>query len=287
MGAYERISELSDHFTKRSSYWEEIYSKRNSPPNFMIYELDSRMINALSLVEQFSKGSPLKILDVGCGTGHYIEQLLSRNHNVFGNDVAFGMLTKSKAKYYRLNQFHKLSLSNIEQLPFQDSSFDAVLCIGVIEYLPDIHKALKELSRIVKPDGRIFLSAPNLLSIKFLTDPYYLKRGADYILHKIGLRKINAGNASNDVSMNHDFKNKRFRLRKLSEIFDEVDLQINKFKNVSFGPISFFQKPIFSLKYNIRISRFLENISNKKTGSFLKIFTNRWVFELRKYNGYE
>lgn len=287
MGSYDRIIELSEHFTKRSSYWEEIYTKRNAPPNFMIYELDSRMRNALHILENFSSNKPLKILDVGCGTGHYIEQMLLRQHNVFGNDVAYGMLIKSKDKYSRISQNHKLSLSNIEKLPFQNSSFDAVLCIGVIEYLPDIHKALRELNRIVKEDGIIIISAPNLLSIKFLTDPYYLKRGAEYLLHKMGLRKINSGQISSDVSMNQDFKNRRFRFRELIDTFYNNGFKVTACKNVSFGPVSFFLKPLFSLKNNIGFSRWLENISNKKFGSFLRIFANRWVFELRKYRPHE
>lgn len=282
MGPSERIKELAEHFTKRSFYWEMIYSKKNNPPNFMIYELDSRMRNALSLLEHFSNNKTLKILDVGCGTGHYIEQLLMRKHNVFGNDVAIGMLIKSQNKYYRFRQTHKLSLSNIEKLPFQNSSFDAVLCIGVIEYLPDIYKALRELNRIVKEDGIVIISAPNLLSIKFLTDPYYLKRGIKYLLHKIGLSKLNSGQTLNDVSMNHDFKNKRFRFHKLVNIFYENGFIVTAYKNVSFGPLSFFLKPIFSLRNNIRFSKWLENISNKKVGSLLKKFANRWVFELRK-----
>lgn len=278
----DRFDELSQHFTKRSNYWEEIYTKRKAPPNFMIYELSSRMENTLNFINNFANGKPLRVLDVGCGTGHYIEQLIPKNHLVFGNDIAIGMLNKSKHKYLRFFDFHSLSLSNIERLPFRNNSFDVVICIGVIEYLPDINKAIGELHRIVKADGIIIISAPNQISLKFLTDPYYLKRLFQYLLLRLGLRKKIQKNNSADVSSNVDFRNKRFRLKKLLKNFNSNGFTVIDFKSVSFGPFSFFLKPILSLQQNIRISNWFETISNEKGFSFMKNFANRWVFELKK-----
>lgn len=283
----DRFDELSQHFTKRSNYWEEIYTKRKAPPNFMIYELSSRMENTLNFIDNLFNGKPLKILDVGCGTGHYIEQLIPKNHIVFGNDLAIGMLHKSKQKYLNFIDSHFLSLSNIEQLPFRNKSFDVVICIGVIEYLPDTNKALKELYRIVKETGIVIVSAPNLFSLTFLTDLYYIKRLFQYFLYKIRLIKPNQKTVSSDVSANLDFRNKRFKLRKLIKIFNSNGFKVDDIKSVSFGPISFLLKPIFSLQKNIRISSRLEIMSNDKGYSFLKKFANRWVFKLKKLENNE
>ncbi len=278
----DRFDELSQHFTKRSNYWEEIYTKRKAPPNFMIYELSSRMENTLNFIDNLFNGKPLKILDVGCGTGHYIEQLIPKNHIVFGNDIAIGMLHKSKQKYLNFIDSHFLSLSNIEQLPFRNKSFDVVICIGVIEYLPDVNQAIEELHRIVRDDGIVIISAPNQLSLKFLTDPYYLKRLFQYVLIKSGLRRNEQRSTNPDVSANIDFKNKRFRLGKLKKIFNSNGFSIIEFKSISFGPISFFLKPILPLQLNIQISNCFEKLSNEKGLTFIKRFANRWVFELKK-----
>lgn len=276
----ERIIELSEHFSKRSHYWEEIYTKRKSPPNFMIYELDSRMEKVLSALDRFSKGKTLSILDVGCGTGHYIQEMLIRNHQVVGSDIAFGMLMKAKQKLNNFKNNSSLIHANIENLPFDDEAFDAIVCIGVIEYLPDPRKALKELNRLVKNEGVVIVSAPNLYSLKFILDPYYIVRGVEYILKKMGLNIKKKKQVINDVSMNHNFKNKRFRLKKLLKIFTDENFSVVNISPVAFGPVAFFQKAYFSLKTNIKINNYLVKLSNKK--KFLSYFANRWVIELHK-----
>lgn len=277
-----RISELATHFSKRSNYWDEIYSKRKDPPNFMIFELDNRMRAVLNYVDKFANGRKLKILDIGCGTGHYLEQLLIRGHNVFGIDVAMEMLKKSSTKVARFEAGHKLSLANIEKLPFQDKSFDVILCIGVIEYLPDIYKPLQEINRIIVKEGMVIISAPNLFRLHFFIDPYYFSRGWNYLLHRLGFTKSKIDKSIKDVSMNIDFKNKRFRLKKLIKLFETYNLILNSFTAVAFGPVSFFLKPVFKLKTNINLSIRLTELSKKSRYSILKKISNRWVFDLRK-----
>lgn len=51
-------------------------------------------------------------------------------------------------------------ISDITDIPVESSSFDAVMCIEVLEHLPDPIAALKELHRVLKPEGRIVLTAP-------------------------------------------------------------------------------------------------------------------------------
>lgn len=53
-------------------------------------------------------------------------------------------------------------LSDIASIPLDDNSMDLVTCLEVIEHLPEPIKALKELSRIVKKNGLILISCPNL-----------------------------------------------------------------------------------------------------------------------------
>lgn len=51
-------------------------------------------------------------------------------------------------------------------LPFDDASFDVVLCVEGIEHVMDRHKTLHELRRVLKPGGRLLITTPNLLSIR-------------------------------------------------------------------------------------------------------------------------
>ncbi len=51
-------------------------------------------------------------------------------------------------------------MSDITNIPESDSSFDAIMCIEVLEHLPEPIKAIQEFSRLIKPDGFLILSAP-------------------------------------------------------------------------------------------------------------------------------
>lgn len=52
------------------------------------------------------------------------------------------------------------------RLPFEDGSFDVVLCVEGIEHVVDRHKTLKELRRVLRPGGRLLVTTPNLLSLR-------------------------------------------------------------------------------------------------------------------------
>ena len=52
------------------------------------------------------------------------------------------------------------------RLPFRDAEFDWVLFIEGIEHIPDRHRALKEVRRVLKPKGTLLLTTPNLLSVR-------------------------------------------------------------------------------------------------------------------------
>lgn len=147
-----------------------------------------------------------------------------------------------------------------------------ILCIGVIEYLPDIYKPLQEINRIIVKEGMVIISAPNLFRLHFFIDPYYFSRGWNYLLHRLGFTKSKIDKSIKDVSMNIDFKNKRFRLKKLIKLFETYNLILNSFTAVAFGPVSFFLKPVFKLKTNINLSIRLTELSKKSRYSILKKF---------------
>ena len=66
-------------------------------------------------------------------------------------------------------------VSDITAIPRPDASFDAVMCIEVLEHLPNPVKAMQELTRLLKPDGVLLLTAP-FCSITHLA-PYFFHTG--------------------------------------------------------------------------------------------------------------
>jgi 2-polyprenyl-3-methyl-5-hydroxy-6-metoxy-1,4-benzoquinol methylase len=84
-----------------------------------------------------------RVLDVGCGDRPY-EQLLRGAAEIVGFDVP--------------GNPHADLHGSIDAIPVEDASFDVVLCLQVLEHVPDPAAAVRELRRVVKPGGRVLLS---------------------------------------------------------------------------------------------------------------------------------
>src|SRR5713101_4469562 len=82
----------------------------------------------------------LRVLDVGCGDRPY-EGLLSGAAEIVGFDVP--------------GNPHADLHGSIDAIPVEDASFDVVLCLQVLEHVPDPEAAVRELRRVVKKDGLV------------------------------------------------------------------------------------------------------------------------------------
>ena len=103
------------------------------------------------------------ILDVGCGPGEMIVELIKRGCNVCGVDIANGMIEVAKENVLSKYPHTEVNFQcgNIESLNFEDSVFDGIICTGVLEYLIRDERALTELNRVLKKDGILIISVRN------------------------------------------------------------------------------------------------------------------------------
>lgn len=101
------------------------------------------------------KGS--KILDLGCGSGNFSIKLAKLGYEVVGIDLSREMLSlaSEKAQNEGLSiEFHEMNVYDIE---FDDESFDGVISVAAIEFIPKIQKAMDELMRVVKKGHPIII----------------------------------------------------------------------------------------------------------------------------------
>lgn len=123
--------------------------------NYLIYYL-------LDFSEQYFKKSrkDLKILDWGCGKGHVSYLLKKANASVMSCDVLIDSSDSSFGQQIPIIEKSGISVDPLEPgfiLPYEDNSFDVVLSFGVLEHVPDDLNSLKEINRILKPNGLIFV----------------------------------------------------------------------------------------------------------------------------------
>ncbi len=95
-----------------------------------------------------------RILDVGCGTGANL-QMLGRFGAAEGVDVSTDALD-----FCRARGLAEVKQGAAESLPFTDASFDLVTGLDVVEHLDDDVAGLREIRRVLRPDGRAVLFVP-------------------------------------------------------------------------------------------------------------------------------
>jgi len=109
------------------------------------------------------------VLDVGCGPGVFAEDLLGRGCTYWGIDHSAKMMEECRRRFGERPHAHFLAASG-EHLAFPDQSFDAVLCVGVLDRTPALDPLLAELVRVLKQGGTLLLTYSNA------SNPYFLWR---------------------------------------------------------------------------------------------------------------
>ncbi len=97
-----------------------------------------------------------RILDVGCGTGGNL-MMLSQFGDAEGVDVSPDALEFCRQRGL------KTKLGAAEQLPYDDATFDLVTALDVVEHIDDDVAGLREMRRVLKPDGRLLLFVPTFM----------------------------------------------------------------------------------------------------------------------------
>jgi SAM-dependent methyltransferase len=99
------------------------------------------------------------VVDIGCGTGYGCRMLAEHARFVCGIDYEYHALSYSQRNFGAPN-VHYVQMNAI-RLGLR-RGFDVAVCFQVIEHLSDVDGFLSQLKRIVKPDGRILISTPNV-----------------------------------------------------------------------------------------------------------------------------
>lgn len=102
---------------------------------------------------------PIRVLDVGCGTGIFAERIREAlpNAQVCGIDLVYGMLEKGAERWRRHEGSVFAVQADSERLPFDRGSFDVVTCANSFHHYPHQQQAVAEMRRVLRPNGRLLL----------------------------------------------------------------------------------------------------------------------------------
>ena len=134
---------------------------------------------------QMSFPKNARILELGCGTGKLWfknKENIDKNLDITLSDFSKSMLKIAKDKLKDVDYDFKYEEINIENIPYEDESFDMVIAEHMIYFAPDIEKALDEIKRVLSPKGIFYVSAnscDSMIELNELAEKFAPNLGLD------------------------------------------------------------------------------------------------------------
>ena len=151
-------------------------------------------------------GPQAQVLDCGVGSGSLsmaLDNILSDPVTFHSIDTSAEMLVQARSKMHAagLRAHHKQA--DVLSLPYKDQSFDVVMAAHVLEHLPDPKRALREMIRVLKPGGAVFVCVTRpslfgaLIQLKWRTWAVTEKQGESWLrdcqLTQVGCQPVHLG----------------------------------------------------------------------------------------------
>jgi len=153
---WSKIFKISLTFAKilkfrMATYTTEIASDKLISDN----PIHQRLLKAYIAAKPWITG---QLLEIGCGEGRGVEQLLPLSESYIGLDKIAEVIEMLRAKFPNVD-FRKAVIPPFDG--FLDESFDTIVSFQVIEHIPNDRLFLQEIYRLLKPGGKAIISTPN------------------------------------------------------------------------------------------------------------------------------
>ncbi len=201
---------------------------------------------ARRIIEEINPKEGEKILDLGCGTGYYLFLLSSLPVNLDLTGLDHDKKALDEAKATLDNRKIKFVLGDSHILPFKDNSFDKVVASEVLEHLENDERALREIFRILKPNGIVVISAPSI-NYPFFWDPL------NWILQRLFKTHVRSGFFSGIWSGHL----RLYLLESLKKKFEKINFKVLVAEELTFWCLPFnhyLVNLVARLLYDVKIA---------------------------------
>ncbi len=137
---------------------------------------NARLIDAFARL--CTAGPGARVADLGCGSGAFTALLREAGYHAIGVDISPKLIAVGRQKYPGL----ELIEGDVENLPFEAGSMDALLLSGLVHHFPDPRRCAAEVFRVLRPNGRFMAFDPNRMNpfmwlYRDRTSPFYSSLG--------------------------------------------------------------------------------------------------------------
>lgn len=133
----------------------------NDQKNLGDLSVNPRIRKMLSIIDQMDLKDK-NILDIGCYDGTFLSLIKNRNNNFFGLEASDWGVEQSRKREVKVGQYF---FDGKNKFPYEDNFFDVIVAGEVIEHIYDTDFFLAETYRILKSEGKLLLSTPNVASL--------------------------------------------------------------------------------------------------------------------------
>lgn len=243
----------NSRITTEGELFKEMKKDHGSASKLMWSESKREFLNIL----QQHLRKDIRVLNVGCGTDNFSQKI---SHECFYvcSDLVLQSLCEIKKDSGTLSV-----CGNVLRLPFKDESFDIVFCIDLIHHFAteNISVPLKEMFRVTKPDGYMFIEEPNKFAL--------LRLPISFVAHSVLLklrclkRKIlrcNSGPANYEAPLG--YKDVRMVVKSLG------GYAVNRIPSYPY------------ITNNMQLARLLSILTRNKW--IAKLFGWHWIMKVKK-----
>jgi ubiquinone/menaquinone biosynthesis C-methylase UbiE len=160
---------VTSYFQAHSSQWQDIYACGGAQAEIV----RERHAAALTWIDSLAHAPGSHALEVGCGAGFLAVALAQRGFRVTAVDSSTAMVALARRHAAASGTADLLSpdVGDVHALHFADESFDLVIALGVLAWLEQPERALREMARVTRPGGHIIFTAANPAGLSSFFNP--------------------------------------------------------------------------------------------------------------------
>jgi ubiquinone/menaquinone biosynthesis C-methylase UbiE len=135
------------------------FTKKSDNQNFYYHSFAGILLGSKARAKLIEKemeklNKNKSFLEVGCAQGYYLAKALEKTNNVFGIDITKDFIELAK------KTGANAKIASGEKLPCKKEKFDFGLCTETLEHIPNWKKAVKEIKRVLKKNGKVIITIP-------------------------------------------------------------------------------------------------------------------------------
>lgn len=189
----------------------------------------------------FQKHVPpnMKVLDLGAGHGAFTKTLYEMGHEVHACDL-----------FPEIFEFDPVECRKVDItsfFPYEDDFFDVIVAIEVSEHITDHQNFFRETNRILKPGGKLYISTPNILSIK--SRVRFLKTGFFYTYIPLDMKNHDGLQHVSSLTLD------QYNYIAVQNNYREAEVEIDKYQRSSIGLFVLLYPILFLFRANNKLNQ--------------------------------